>query len=64
MKHIKTVNKANLKETAAKGGCGRCQTSCQSACKKSFESSRTNTGAFGLFEYFGGKPPYITQKRI
>ena len=33
MKHIKTVNKANLKETAAKGGCGRCQTSCQSACK-------------------------------
>ena len=35
MKHIKTVNKANLKETAAKGGCGRCQTSCQSACKTS-----------------------------
>jgi len=23
-----------------------------------------NTGAFGLFEYFGEKPPYITQKRI
>ncbi len=35
MKHIKTVNKANLKETAAKSGCGRCQTSCQSACKTS-----------------------------
>ena len=35
MKHIKTVNKANLKQTAAKGGCGRCQTSCQSACKTS-----------------------------
>ncbi len=35
MKHIKTVNKANLKETAAKGGCGKCQTSCQSACKTS-----------------------------
>ena len=35
MKHIKTVNKANLKERAAKGGCGRCQTSCQSACKTS-----------------------------
>ncbi len=35
MKHIKTVNKANLKETAAKGGCGRCQPSCQTACKTS-----------------------------
>ena len=32
MSHIKTINKANLKETAAKGGCGKCQTSCQSAC--------------------------------
>lgn len=35
MKHIKTINKANLKQTAAKGGCGRCQASCQSACKTS-----------------------------
>ena len=35
MKHVKTLNKANLKETASKGGCGECQTSCQSACKTS-----------------------------
>lgn len=35
MKHIKTINKANLKETAKKGGCGKCQASCQSACKTS-----------------------------
>ena len=35
MKHVKTLNKANLKETAAKGGCGECQTSCQSASKTS-----------------------------
>ena len=35
MKHVKTLNKANLKETAAKGGCGECQASCQSACKTS-----------------------------
>ena len=35
MKHIKTINKANLKATAAKGGCGKCQASCQSACKTS-----------------------------
>lgn len=35
MKQIKTLNKANLKESAVKGGCGECQTSCQSACKTS-----------------------------
>ncbi len=35
MKHVKTLNKANLKDTAAKGGCGECQASCQSACKTS-----------------------------
>ena len=34
MKHIQTLNKANLKDTA-KRGCGECQTSCQSACKTS-----------------------------
>lgn len=35
MKHIKTINKANLKESAVRGGCGECQASCQSACKTS-----------------------------
>ena len=35
MKHIKTVTAVNLKETAEKGGCGECKTSCQSACKTS-----------------------------
>jgi predicted ribosomally synthesized six-cysteine peptide SCIFF len=35
MKHIKTLNKANLRESAEKGGCGKCQASCQSACKTS-----------------------------
>ncbi len=34
-KHIKTLNNANLKESAVKGGCGECQASCQSACKTS-----------------------------
>lgn len=34
-KHIKTLSQATLKESAAKGGCGECQTSCQSACKTS-----------------------------
>ena len=31
MKHIKTINASNLKESAAKGGCGECQASCQYA---------------------------------
>lgn len=35
MSHIKTINHANLKESAVKGGCGECQASCQSACKTS-----------------------------
>ena len=33
MKHVKTLNGATLKKSAAHGGCGECQTSCQSACK-------------------------------
>ena len=35
MKHVKTLNNANLKKSAATGGCGECQASCQSACKTS-----------------------------
>jgi len=34
-KHVKTLSSATLKKSAAKGGCGECQTSCQSACKTS-----------------------------
>ncbi|MBR1883756.1 MAG: six-cysteine ranthipeptide SCIFF [Clostridia bacterium] len=35
MKHIKTISHANLKQSAKHGGCGKCTTSCQSACKTS-----------------------------
>lgn len=35
LKHIVTINKANLKKSAENGGCGKCQSSCQSACKTS-----------------------------
>ena len=35
MKHIKIINKPNLKKSAQTGGCGECQASCQSACKTS-----------------------------
>ena len=35
MKHIKTINASNLKESPAKCACGECQASCQSACKTS-----------------------------
>jgi len=30
MKRVKTLSKKTLKETMKKGGCGECQTSCQS----------------------------------
>ena len=35
MKHVKTLNEANLALSVENGGCGECQTSCQSACKTS-----------------------------
>ena len=35
MKRIKTLETRNLCESAVNGGCGECQTSCQSACKTS-----------------------------
>ena len=35
MKHIKTLTTRDLKESMKKGGCGECQTSCQSARKTS-----------------------------
>ncbi|NLB80054.1 MAG: six-cysteine peptide SCIFF [Clostridiaceae bacterium] len=35
MKFVKTICGAVLKKSAAKSGCGECQTSCQSACKTS-----------------------------
>ncbi|MBQ8287759.1 MAG: six-cysteine ranthipeptide SCIFF [Clostridia bacterium] len=35
MKRIKTLNSRNLEASAKRGGCGECQTSCQSASKTS-----------------------------
>ena len=35
MKHVKTLNTRKLQNTVKKGGCGECQTSCQSASKTS-----------------------------
>ena len=35
MKHVMTLNEKPLKESMKKGGCGECQTSCQSASKTS-----------------------------
>ena len=42
MKHIKTLNTQTLNHTVKKGGCGECQTSCQSACKTRLASRRNN----------------------
>ena len=35
MKHIKTVNNTNIKNSLCKPGCKECANSCQSACKTS-----------------------------
>ena len=43
MEHIKTLNTKNLQNTVKKGGCGECQTSCQSACKTSLAPPECGT---------------------
>ena len=35
MKRIKTIATRDLNKSLKTGGCGECQTSCQSACKTS-----------------------------
>ena len=35
MKHIQTLNTRDMAKSLNNGGCGECQTSCQSACKTS-----------------------------
>lgn len=35
MKRIKSLNTRSMKQSMVKGGCGECQTSCQSASKTS-----------------------------
>jgi len=35
MKRIITIETRDLEKSLAEGGCGECQTSCQSACKTS-----------------------------
>ena len=35
MKHIQTLSTRSLQQSLKKGGCGECQTCCQSACKTS-----------------------------
>ena len=39
MKHIQTLNGATLKQSAAHGGCGECQTSCQSEVREQIKNS-------------------------
>ena len=35
MKRIKTIETRDMSKSVQHGGCGECQTSCQSACKTS-----------------------------
>ena len=35
MSRIKTIETKDIQKTVKTGGCGECQTSCQSACKTS-----------------------------
>ena len=39
MKHIQTLNTRDMAKSAQNGGCGECQTSCQSACKRNLRET-------------------------
>ena len=43
-KHIQTIETRNLCQSAKNGGCGECQTSCQSACKTSSDIANQKCG--------------------
>ena len=62
MKHVKTLNGATLKKSAAHGGCGECQTSCQSACKTSCTVANqrsARTGKSNLARKGWDIPPFL-----
>ena len=40
MKRIKTIETRDLKKSVKTGGCGECQNSCQSACKKTWGGAK------------------------
>ena len=44
MKHIQTLNTRDMAKSAQNGGCGECQTSCQSACKLTGNDPRGGPG--------------------
>ena len=46
MERIKTLETRSLCDSAKNGGCGECQTSCQSACKTSSKSCRLSRRHF------------------
>ena len=60
MKHIQTLNTRDMAKSAQNGGCGECQTSCQSACKTSWKASnlhetygKRSAGWAGVREHSG-----------
>ena len=43
MERIKTIATRDLTKSVKTGGCGECQTSCQSACKTSLRRGLTSS---------------------
>ena len=66
MKRIITLNTRNLHKSKKDGGCGECQTSCQSACKTSCGvanqecvNTKNKSGQAPYF-FIGLNPKYFT----
>ena len=51
MKHIQTLNTRDMAKSAQNGGCGECQTSCQSACNETY--GKRSAGWAGVREHSG-----------
>ena len=49
MKHIQTLNTRDMAKSLQNGGCGECQTSCQSACKMCIRDRAEGDGRSRLY---------------
>ena len=56
MKRIKTIETKNIAKTVNNGGCGECQTSCQSACNTSCGGANQQCETKKYFSYVKRRP--------